>query len=146
MLIRDIQVFNKESNALDTWDQSANTCILIAFQLMFYLIEKKTSRWLTIKKNYIYAYKRHKACLKWPCWYLKNTNHVAIFFHDLFFLIHTQSFKSIDSNECVDLCLFFGVFFFNVYDQIPYYFASSINLININQLNLHWLARLSVLI
>lgn len=142
MLIRDIQVFNKESNALDTWDQSANTCILIAFQLMFYLIEKKTSRWLTIKKNYIYAYKRHKACLKWPCWYLKNTNHVAIFFPDLFFLIHTQSFKSIDSNECVDLC-FLG-FFFNVYDQIPYYFASSINLININQLNLHWLARLSV--
>lgn len=143
MLIRDIQVFNKESNALDTWDQSANTCILIAFQLMFYLIEKKTSRWLTIKKNYIYANKRHKACLKWPCWYLKNTNHVAIFFPDLFFLIHTQSFKSIDSNECVDLC-FLGVFF-NVYDQIPYYFASSINLININQLNLHWLARLSVL-
>lgn len=41
MLIRDIQVFNKESYALDTWDQSANTCILIAFQLMFYLIEKK---------------------------------------------------------------------------------------------------------
>lgn len=67
---------------------------------------------------------------------------LQIFFHDLFFLIHTQSFKSIDSNECVDLC-FLG-FFFNVYDQIPYYFASSINLININQLNLHWLARLSV--
>lgn len=69
---------------------------------------------------------------------------LQFFVHDLFFLIHTQSFKSIDSNECVDLCLFFG-FFFNVYDQIPYYFASSINLININQLNLHWLARLSVL-
>lgn len=36
---------------------------------------------------------------------------LQFFFHDLFFLIHTQSFKSIDSNECVDLCLFFGFFF-----------------------------------
>lgn len=35
---------------------------------------------------------------------------LQFFFHDLFFLIHTQSFKSIDSNECVDLCLFFGFF------------------------------------
>lgn len=145
MLIRDIQVFNKESNALDTWDQSANTCILIAFQLMFYLIEKKTSRWLTIKKNYIYAYKRHKACLKWPCWYLKNTNHVAIFFSWSFLF---NSYPKFQVNwfkwMCWSLFVFWG-FFFNVYDQIPYYFASSINLININQLNLHWLARLSVL-
>lgn len=36
---------------------------------------------------------------------------LQFFFHDLFFLIHTQSFKSIDSNEWVDLCLFFWGFF-----------------------------------
>lgn len=35
---------------------------------------------------------------------------LQFFFHDLFFLIHTQRFKSIDSNECVDLCLFLWFF------------------------------------
>lgn len=56
MLIRDIQVFNKESNALDTWDQSANTCILIAFQLMFYLIEKKNFEMINNKKKIIFMH------------------------------------------------------------------------------------------
>lgn len=67
MLIRDIQVFNKESYALDTWDQSAKNLHSDCFSADVLSYRKKNLEMINNKKKIIYAYKRHKACLKWPC-------------------------------------------------------------------------------
>lgn len=52
-----------------------------------------------------------------------------------FQFIPKGSSELIQMNVLIFVCFFFWCFFFNIYDQIQYYFASSINLININQFN-----------